>query len=384
MLWDIVKMLPQKAVLSEKERKQLENTPVQLIEYTSDPLVDFPVLPFQIFGIAYDLDIVIVTDHPKIDMHEFAKVALPDGNIWIAKESVLDDLDQVIYSNRKELSEYFPEVPLTIMDTPVKVVDESSEKYFKFKFKYVNRDGEEVAAEYLGKRKMNTMSKRNGSTMGHSRYQVMAVLDIPNRSFGKRSNVSYSDIKYKTKRILGLKNFNLALRQTQAGLSIGQIEMTGKDNKIYSSHNKESGNFQQKWKLESSHNQWILRQKNTYRELLYYFTKSENELRFSKASVIPWNSDRPIMSITVFPNLPDLRRKFEGTYKSQFVIDVNDQNSHGFGDIKCHWEEDLLHIDIIPKVPWWIKERPMRGKIKIHNGVVSLDFGMVQKEIERG
>lgn len=371
-------MLPQKAVLSASERARLEKESSAQINYTSQPLVDFPIIPFQIFGLAYDLDIVIVTDHPKIDMHEFVKIAFPDGEVWITKESEKGTLDQVIYTDRNDLHKLFPEIPLRIISTPVKVIDQSNGKNYKFQFEYRNRDGEEVSAHFEGKSNLKLLKKRNGSTMGHSRNQVIAVLDLPKRSLGKRSKVTYDGIHYKTKKIIGIKNFHTAVQQTQAGLSVASIEMKKSGGKIATTHKKVSKDIDQKWEIENGQEQVNLIQQNAVRKIKYCYHKVGEELHFFKASLSFWKSDDGTMSISVFPDMPDLRRKFSRTFNGKFIIDVNGQKSHGFGDILCYWEADQLVVDVLPNSPWWIEERPMRGVIKIENDAVSMNFGMLQ------
>ena len=379
------KMLPKSAVLSQTERIDIESLPNNVIEYTSPLLTEIPIIPFQLFGISYDLDIVMVTQYPDVDMHEFVKLSLrgtvengDEKYIWIAKESETGTLDQYIYSNHVELSHLFPEIPLDIVKSPFSVVDRSDDNHLDLQFSYTNRHGVQVSASYLGNARLKSLKNRNGSTMGHSQNQVMAVLDLPKRRFGKASRITYDAKEYKHKKILGIKPFRMAIQQSQGGLSAVAMNMWTTGETIKSNYDKKGVPVEVEWKKKETLDGMILFQENKLRKIEYEYEHKHEGLTFSRARVISWNEDQPIVKISVFPSLPDLRRRFKGISTSKFIIDVNDQQNHAVGEISCHWAENNLIIEIRPIAPWWVEERPMRGTIRIKEDKIVSQFKMAE------
>ena len=96
------KMLPEGPVLSTWEWSETYVRPqASAAKYTGPALVSFPVIPLQVWGIAYELDVVVVSQNPKYDMHEFASVRTEEGLVWIAKDAAGGTLEQSIVTNLK-------------------------------------------------------------------------------------------------------------------------------------------------------------------------------------------------------------------------------------------------------------------------------------------
>ena len=270
---------------------------------------------------------------------------------------------------------------MEIVQSPISVVDQSDSVNFDFLFQYTNRHGIEISASYFGDTQLKSLKKRNGSTMGHSRNQVLAVLDLPKRNFGNRSRITYDKVEYKVKRILGIKPFRMALQQSQGGLSAVSMDMWVDGESILSRYVKKDVPIEVEWKKKETQDKVMLFQKNELRTIEYEFNRQDNEFRFSSARVRSWNKEEPVIQISVFPSLPDLRRKFKGIFTSRFVIDINDQENLSYGELSCHWAQNDLIIDIRPSAPWWTKERPMRGTIRIEKNKAIAHFKMTKSNI---
>ena len=174
------RMLPEGPVLKPNQRDAaFGETLASAASYTSLPESDVPVLPFMVFGVAYDLDIVVVTEHPVWDMTEIARIDTPDGPLWLAKDARRSDLEQIIIADIPDLFTWMPEIPVRRVQGTVRVEDRSSESDLDMDIFYTNPDGEPVHISYQGKVPVAEQGKRNGSTMGHSQGTVMAVLDLP-------------------------------------------------------------------------------------------------------------------------------------------------------------------------------------------------------------
>ena len=365
------KMLPKKAVLSETKRKELLDKKFHPVNYTGEAKVNFPIIPFPVFGITYDQDIVIVTQHPEWNMHEYAKILLPeDKEMWLMKDSREGSLDQYLSINDAGLLDMVPEIPLETSVQDIKVKDKSDDKNLDISFGYTNLLNEEVEVYYRGSKKLGKLKKRNGSTMGHSKNQVMAVLDLPYRNFGKKATVTYNDKHYPVKKLLGIKNFQMLLQQTQGGISKGTYRIKDHKGTHFTTYhdNNVKEEIEQFWdeNFQQEHQLLFAEQKNKYRSQTYaYVVEEANHYLLQSATIQIWNYKEPAFKITFSPPLPDLRKKFEKTYESDFVMDINGQKNHGIGKVKCYWQDkDHVIVEIIPQQPWWIADRPMKSVVE--------------------
>ncbi len=362
------RLLPKDAVLSNTKRTQiLQQQRAEKVAYQGATELSFPILPVQVWAAAYDLDIVLVSNHPQWNMHELARLATPDGPLWIMKDAIEPSLEQSIVANLPEVERWLPEIPVKRKYYPVEVQDQSSGNWLDLSFKYENRAGELCEIEYKGKAPLQKQPKRNGSTMGHSKDQLIAVLDLPLRNFGKKAKISFDGQAYKIRKILGIKPFQMALVQTQAGLSIGHYQFEEKEGEIIQSFLDKEQPCIQKWTLETTKDGILMQQKNELRTLQYYFNQEGEYLELSRAAVQLWNSKKPDFEIHFAPALADLRYKFEGKVQSRFIMDINGQKSHAIGEIEAFWTPQGPQLNIIPQKPWWVKDRPMQSQIQIQN-----------------
>lgn len=369
----IRQMLPKQAVWSQKKRdlifKKENNTAG--VNYTSTRYKTLcPVLPFQVWAATYDLDIVIVSEHEEWNMHEYACVATPNGAVWLMKDAREGSLDQCLIANLPDLDYWLPELPVERKSAPVKVIDKSSYKRLDFQFEYENLLGEKVEASYTGKRIKTPMKKRNGSTMGHSRNQAMAVLDLPYRNFGKKARIKFNGKEKKIKRLLGILPFCMALQQTQGGLSVGTFQLEHiSDTLLQSSHPIKDSFAVQKWyKYALEDSLLCIEQKGNFRTIRYFVSLASDKLEIKAASVQQWNSLHESFRIEFERPLPDLRYPFRDTFSTRFVLDIGTQKSHGIGRVETYWQDEQIVLNMIPTAPWWVADRPMKTIVEILDG----------------
>lgn len=371
-------MLPEGPALNQEERATtLYRRGQHEVKYTGAPLVKFPVMPVQVWAATYELDLILVSKHPDWNMHEYAKLATPDGDLWIMKDAEEGSLDQFIVADIPNIQSWLPELPVVRKQYPVKVTDKSTDKLLDLAFEYENIKGTLVKATYQGKYPKTALKKRNGSTMGHSRNQLLVALDLPYRDFGKKATISYDGTPYKMDKLLGLVPFQMALQQTQGGLSSGQytLEETGKQ-VVTSTHYNNDTTITQEWLYATAPPQANIQQHNEFRSLNYQFKGTASQ-ELEVAYVRQWNNDNQGVRITFAPALPDVRRPFEGQYRSDFVIDMNGQESNATGEAIVEWLDGKLSIIIQPSAPWWMVDRPMQTLISYEEGKATVDIKML-------
>lgn len=392
------KMLPEGPVLTSWQRtRAFPGDAPSGVTYTSGPKAGFPVLPVQIFGATYDVDLVLVSTHPDWNMHEYAMLRTPDGPLWLAKDAREATKSQSIVADLPDLDRWMPEIPLKRKQWPVKVVDNSTAKGLDVTISYQNMDGEDVTAHYEGRGPGTKQSKRNGSTFGHSANQVMVALDVSYRDFGKKASIEIGGKNWKLRRILGLVPFDMVLEQTQGGIAITDLvlsaggvweeEPTERDvvGAVPAEASDAGGvddqgvpmrgftgtyamvdgeNVPTRWHVEQGDRYVDAYQYGALRTLHYRFRRVDDdtwELWWAEAR--QWGQPVPATHIEFHPSLPDLRRPFTGHFEGRFVIDIDGQQSHAIGDVDAWWEDGEAHLKVLPTAPWFVADRPMETTV---------------------
>ena len=74
-------MLPGAAVVDGQAAQAYAAGRPATVTYTGPARVGPPVVPLQVFGVYYDIDVVLVSRHPSWDMHEYARLNTGDGMV---------------------------------------------------------------------------------------------------------------------------------------------------------------------------------------------------------------------------------------------------------------------------------------------------------------
>ena len=362
------RMLPEGPVVDRQTRQRLwDDEAPSGVDYTGEADGETPLLPFLVFGLSYDLDIVLVSKHPSWEMHEYARLQTPDGPVWLAKDTRSSNGNQLLVADIPEIETWLPEIPLERKSAPVRVEDRSTSRRLDLDIAYENFDGERVEVHYEGPRPETELAKRNGSTMGHSRDQVLAVLDLPRRDFGDWALMRFDGKHVALKRALGLVPMNLALTQTQGGIPEAEFEQLPTPDNVDAA---EAGSFRtrhhmpggsvtdRRWSVERTDGHVVVEQRSALRTLRFRFLESDGgALELLEASVIAWNAETPRFHVEFSPALPDLRRPFDGEFESRFVMDVAGQKNHATGRVTARSADGETTLEIRASKPWWAADR---------------------------
>jgi len=354
-------LLPSSAVVNRTTLATFQLPEPSTAAYTGSPLVTFPVLPLQVFGLQYAVDVVYVTTHPDWNMHEYARLDVPGESVWIAKDSDQQGR-QTIVANRPNLHTWMPEIPAPRIEAPIALTDKSNGRNIDIELAYTNPQGEAVHMTAAGRMPTRPPSKRNGSTMGHSRDVVAAVLDL--ERFGSRidGSMTFDDQATRFKKILGIVPFRFLLKQTQAGLVVTNFRQSDSENGFTLTRPSPT---EPDWPTAASED-WTTSENeahydNGVNRFHYRFVDGE----LSSIQVFQHGVEHPTLALQIQPALPDLRRPFEGQIRSQFVMDVNGQRGHGTGTITATWvDPHTVRVAVIPTEPWWLADRPMESIIR--------------------
>ncbi len=337
------------------------------VSYTGPSQSAVPVLPILAWGAAYDLDIVLVSDHPAWDMHELARLSTPDGARWVVKEARRGTLEQIATVDLDAPDTWLPELPVLRHAASVAVDDRSDGRRLDLRVAWTTPDGEPAAAEVRGPMPRKPAAKRNGPTLGHSRDQLLAVLDVSARSALSHATLEIGGQKRKIKRLLGLVPFQFALVQAQGGFAIGSWETAAEGDGFRSVHAMRSGGRESlAWTVSVEGARVHARQTSALRTLDYALRRGpDGALELEEIAVVQAGVAQPVTRVAFSPALPDLSRPFSGTAVSRWVIDVNGQSGHAIGQVRATADASGVTLDWLPLAPAWVADRPMRTRIAL-------------------
>ena len=201
--------------------------------------------------------------------------------------------------------------------------------------------------------------------MGHSRDVVAAVLDI--EKFGARVNgtMQFDGQTTPFQRLLGIVPFRFLLQQTQAGLVVTNFRQT---------HTADGFTLvrpsptEPDWPTASEETWNTTEQTAEFDNGVNQFVYTYVEGGLSQITVRQHGVHNPTFVMFFQPALPDLRRRFNGTLRSSFVMDVNGERGHGTGHLEVVWEdEQSVIIAVTPTAPWWLADRPMHSRVRFND-----------------
>lgn len=364
------RVLPEGAVLSAEAAAAFDTVVPSPVAYSGPSLLGAPLPPVQLFGVYYGVDVVIVSDHPDWDMHEYARLDTPQGPLWMAKDSD-NDYVQTISADIDALDTWAAEVPVPRQRVPVSVTEEWDGRRLRFAMDYTNPAGEPVSVTVKGTVPRRPPGQRNGNTMGHSRQAVAAVLDLERMGHRARAQISIDGEPYRVHRLLGLYSMQFLLQQAQVGFAIADFSARPADGGLHIVRPGADGvdwptRASESWSQEATEDGLsVLRYDDGYLVRTYAFIDGG----LAWAQITQHGRDIPVLDARFSPALPDLTRPFEGEAESRFRFDVNGQIGHGTGAVRARWAtDDAVVIEIAGQQPSWLLERPMVGTLRYTDG----------------
>ena len=338
-------------MLKEQQVQTYLTKKIKAVNYTG-PRSNFPIIPFQVFALTYENDIVIETNHPVFSMHEFAQIDFNGKKIWIAKDSIADGT-QTLSVPERSLLMLAPEIDIPRRYTQFLVQDDSNADSIDLKLKYKNHLNEFTELCFHSDKfsEKDEQYKRNGSTFNHSQKSVSALLDISHKKLNVTASVSYNGINYGIRKILGIIPVKALLRQTQAGFATGEFIQKKLNNQIQI---KRQNGIKEDWSYQKN----ILSYKNELSKFEYHYN---DDKELTGVRVISKKTE--VFSLLLSAPLPDFQRRFSGEVIRNFIVKVNGLHQ-GIGMIKAKWNDNYCEIHILPTRPFWFKARPVLIKIK--------------------
>ncbi len=331
------------------------------VAYVTGPNVPWPVLPVQVWGLRYALDVVLVSDHPDWVMHEYARVDVPGRSVWLAKDAGVDR-EQTITADLDDLASWVPEVPVRRRRGALVVTDAGTDSRADLRFQYENPLGQATDVHYSGPLPTAPSQPRNGNTMGHSRASVAALLDLYRFRIGGSAQISIAGVERKLHRLAQLVPEAYILAQVQGGFAIADFCQSGDATAFvlkrpcFVPAEDWPTQAEERWSI--AEDGWVVRDGPVV-TLRYHFVAGE----LDRAQAVQAGEGTPLVDVTFSPRLPDVRRRFVGEAHGAFVVDVNGQAGHGVGRTVARWDGDGVRLSVIPTAPRWFADRPLTSWI---------------------
>ena len=294
-----------------------------------------PVPPLILFGVHYDVDLVVVSDHPTWTMHEYARLRIDGEEVWMAKDSDADGV-QTITSDRPDLLALLPEVGVPRHIAPLQVKDLSDGQTLNVRLSYTTPLGEEVEMHYRGPRPVEgTEGLRNSSTMNHSQQVASVVLDVSGKDLGE-ATLSFDGVPARIERMAGVP-IAAALVQTQGGFAVPNYRFI--DGRMTIGGDNWPTADVQDWTWDGER-----------------LSHGGTTYRFDGGLAEAWveHEGREVAHLYLTGPLPPV--PWDGDpVERLFRLDVNGQ-AHGVGRIRV--DGDTLCIQ--PDAPRWFAERPLQ------------------------
>lgn len=138
--------------------------------------------------------------------------------------------------------------------------------------------------------------------------------------------------------------------------------------------------IEMKWEVTRSGDRVTAVQASDLRTLTYTFRVTQSRwLELMSITVDQYGRATPVTAVTFNPPLPDVRWPFNGRRTSTFMIDVNGQHNHAYGEVDTFWSESGPRLKVTPLAPEWTVDRPLLTSIRYEEGVAHLSIDRVQE-----
>ena len=330
-------------------------------------LVEHPVVPFRLWGLDFDEEVLFELAHdPTYAMVELTRAIGRDGGeVFFALVAEVSGVQHVVVGDdtAARLAETFP---APVHDGKLRVVRLQGDGAVEYDFAFYLPDGRLLQANVSSKRPGTTPKQRVGNAMNHSADRVLAVLDLEEANWGKAA--VFIDEKRTTLRHLGVVlPFVWRLQQTAGGLSFGGVNMAASGQGGLESR-LDDVEQPMRWREEEHGDEiWLVGEDRV----------TDHVVRFKPRTSAGWAGPVEIVgarvvhgAVTVVdfafnPALPDLRYPVTGVHDARMVAGSNGNRGYMRGTVRTHVVGDRATVDVVPEVPFWACERPMRNRLQM-------------------
>jgi hypothetical protein len=325
----------------------------------AEPRVDHPVLPFAVWGLYFDEEIVLeLTDHPTWRMLEVCLVRIRDEEFAFSLDSHRCGRQWVAVDDRSEaVAGGFP-APTYRSDLDVERSED--ERHIRYAATWTMQTGERIEVQATVRKPLWSPLQRNGNTMNHSQETALAAIDLerlrPARASvtidGEPARISPLSRMMLVQAAAGLMSDRLGLRAAGEGL---EVDNAAGDTTAYRRLGH-GGGFDLIADRPTATETWRFAEIDGGQHLQQVTLRQEG---------------RDVLRLRFNPALPDLRRPVTTAVTSRMVMAINGRPGTVAGEVRVSaGEGDTTVIDVLPSAPSWAAARPVRSVISLGDEVV--------------
>jgi len=334
------------------------------VEASREPRVPFPVLPFSVWGLHFDEELVLeLVDHPTWRMLEVVRVEVGGEEVWFSLDSHRCGRQWVAVDDRSEpIAAGFP-APSYRSDLKAQRFRDAG--WTRYTAGWTMRAGERIEIEARARRPLWRTTLRNGNTMNHSQETALALIDLE-RLRPALATVTIDGVEQKTSVLSrGL------LVQAAAGLmeqrrvigaaGEGAVAREEQGDEVVYERTDVPGGFDLVARRPTSTETW--------RFVEHGGGQHAQQVRIEQEG-------REVFRLRFNPPLADVRSIPDTERISRVVASVNGRPGYMSGEVHIGPGGDAgdVVIRVLPRAPRWARARPARSVVSFgDDSTVSVD-----------
>ncbi len=339
--------------------------------YASERSTDVPVLPFRLWGLDFTEEVLFEFAHDETwAMVEITRAIDRAGEeVFFGLVAERSGVQHVIVGDERalRLAETFP---APVHDGKLRVVRLEGARNLEYDLAFYLPDGKLVQGHVTVPKEGEAPAKRVGNAMNHSAGRVLAVLDLKEFNWGRAA--VFLDEKRVTLRHVGvILPFVWRLEQTAGGLSFGGVNFVADGDGLLATIDDVADPLPFVREVHGDET-WFVGADRITDHVFRYRSPAGHPDALELIGVELRHGETSVVDFAFNPALPDLRYPVDRLFESRFVAGSNGRAGYSRGVVRVHTVEGRSTVDLIPEVPFWTCERPMRSRFQFLEDKVRL------------
>lgn len=336
--------------------------------YAGLPRSEVPVLPFRLWGLDFEEEVLFeLAKDDTYAMVELTRAIGRDGKeVFFALVAEENGTQHAIVGDDTalRLAETFP---APIHDGKLRVVRLEGSRNVEYDFAFYLPDGRLLQAHVTAKKEGQAPGKRVGNAMNHSADRLLAVLDLEEFNWGKAA-VFLDEERVPVRHLAVVAPFVWRLQQTAGGMAFGGVNLLPEGEGLNAFIDEVADPIP--YRREQHGGEVWLVGADRVTDHIFRFKPSGDALELTGVEVK--HGDVSVIDFAFNPPLPDLRWPVDRVFESKWVAGSNGNAGYARGVARVHTVEGRTTVDVVPEVPFWSCERPIRNRYQFLDGKVRL------------
>ncbi len=339
--------------------------------YGAERLAEVPILPFRLWGLDFDEEVLFELAHDETyAMVEITRAIDRAGEeVYFALVAEQAGVQHVIVGDEQalRLAQTFP---APVHEGKLRVVRLVGERNLEYDVAFYLPDGRLVQAHITTPKQGKPPGKRVGNAMNHSAGRVLAVLDLEEFNWGKAA-VFVDERRVPVRLLAGILPFVWRLEQTAGGLSFGGVNMAADGDGLLAQIDDVADPIPFRREAHGVET-WLVGEDRVTDHVFRFGAAPGHPEAMELRGLEVRHGDVSVVDLQFNPALPDLRYPVDRLYESRFVAGSNGRAGYARGVVRVHTVEGRTTIDLVPEVPFWTCERPIRSRLLFLDETVRL------------